>query len=415
MLTHLDKGLLPNLARLKREGAFKEGVRSVNPTDSLPNWMAALSAGPVEFTGVRTNDWGREINNALTSVEGPCGYFPTIFQVVASLEAKKQQQQHPTQATMPDMGAWFFWEKFNEILRPKAYFQALVHVEHSRDQPAVDQAIAYWRLHRPRLSFVYLGEVDSAGHGYGYGEEFTNALIEADRRIGQILQGLDEAHMLPNTTVAVVTDHGRLADGHGHGGTSNLESNTHLFLWGPSTVRRGHNITGAVSILDTSPTILAALGLGPGPTQWRGIPLLDAFLPETEAWQAALAATSPSPSTSKGDGDDDDQHEPPQWSYIEVLPDADDPCQKRLEQGALLPEPKSIPEKVLQFLLAHFDTVYVRGVLSGILFTLILGACFTGALCGRGCYHKYIRRRQGWKSVPDTLTSSNTDANSLPN
>ncbi|KAF9978009.1 hypothetical protein BGZ73_004134 [Actinomortierella ambigua] len=358
--------------------------------------MAALSSGLVEFTGISSNDWGREVDNSLISVGGKCDYFPTIFQVVAALETKKQQQQQKQQQqgqptsvpAIPDMAAFFDWEKFQDILRPKVYFQELFEVDRDNDQKLVDRATTYWRLHKPRLSFVYLGQVDNAGHGYGYGDAYTRELIEADRHIGQLLQALDEAGMLPRTTVAVVSDHGRMATGYGHGRTADLESNTHMFLWGPATIRRGYNISRAVSILDTSPTILAALGLGPGPSQWRGVPLHEALLPDSEAWHAASAAwreTEMGVSAS--------------WAYIEDQPDAEDPCRIRMEQGTLLPE-KQMMERVLLYLVSHFDTNYVRGFLTGILLTLILGMCWGTLLCGRACVLKFMRGQDGWKPLP---------------
>ncbi|KAF9166333.1 hypothetical protein DFQ26_008128 [Actinomortierella ambigua] len=309
------------------------------------------------------------------------------------------------------MGAWFGWEKFQDILRPKAYFQELFGANFGQDQKVVDKAIAYWRQHRPRLSFVYLGQVDSAGHEYGYGEIFTQELIEADRRIGQLLQALEETGMLPNTTVAIVSDHGRLKTGFGHGGSTNLESNTHMFLWGPSTIRRGYNISSAVSILDTSPTILASLGLGPGPSQWRGTPLLEAFLPESEAWHAAAAAAANNEAKKKEQSDGSYSS---MWLYIEERPDADDPCRIRLEQGTLIPE-QSAAKTVLQFLLVHFDTIYIRGLLSGILLSLIVLVCLATLFCGRGCVLKFLRGQRGWKPLvdsSDTTTPSHPEANS---
>src|SRR5690242_20893759 len=65
----------------------------------------------------------------------------------------------------------------------------------------------------PRVSFVYLGAVDFAGHATGAGDAYRTALQAADQRVGRLLGALPGE----SWTVVVVTDHGHLDEG-GHGG-----------------------------------------------------------------------------------------------------------------------------------------------------------------------------------------------------
>ncbi|HET9973488.1 MAG TPA: alkaline phosphatase family protein [Streptosporangiaceae bacterium] len=81
----------------------------------------------------------------------------------------------------------------------------------------------------PRVSFVYLGAVDFAGHATGTGDAYRSALRAADQRVGRLLGAVSSSSREPWTvavvtsssrepwTVAVVTDHGHLDEG-GHGG-----------------------------------------------------------------------------------------------------------------------------------------------------------------------------------------------------
>lgn len=78
----------------------------------------------------------------------------------------------------------------------------------------------------PWLSWVYLWYTDSAGHYYGDGPEYYEAIREADRQVGLIwdaIQYREENHN-EEWLFAVTTDHGRsLPDGKGHGGHSERE------------------------------------------------------------------------------------------------------------------------------------------------------------------------------------------------
>ena len=71
----------------------------------------------------------------------------------------------------------------------------------------------------PRVSFVYLGAVDIAGHVTGAGSADRRAARAADQRVGRVLAAVRSrpSYARENWTIVVVTDHGHLDDG-GHGG-----------------------------------------------------------------------------------------------------------------------------------------------------------------------------------------------------
>ena len=71
----------------------------------------------------------------------------------------------------------------------------------------------------PRVSFVYLGAVDFAGHATGSGTAYRAALLAADQRVGRLVAAVRSRPSGPEEdwTIVVVTDHGHLDEG-GHGG-----------------------------------------------------------------------------------------------------------------------------------------------------------------------------------------------------
>src|SRR6185437_16525978 len=55
----------------------------------------------------------------------------------------------------------------------------------------------------PRVSFVYLGAVDFAGHVTGAGDAYRTALRAADQRVGRLLDAVRSSSREPWTVVVV--------------------------------------------------------------------------------------------------------------------------------------------------------------------------------------------------------------------
>jgi predicted AlkP superfamily pyrophosphatase or phosphodiesterase len=92
------------------------------------------------------------------------------------------------------------------------------------DEATTAAAAAILAAEAPRLSFVYLGAVDFAGHATGSGAAYRAALRAADQRVGRLVAAVrsrpsdpEETGPEENWTIVVVTDHGHLDEG-GHGG-----------------------------------------------------------------------------------------------------------------------------------------------------------------------------------------------------
>jgi predicted AlkP superfamily pyrophosphatase or phosphodiesterase len=92
------------------------------------------------------------------------------------------------------------------------------------DEATTAAAAVILAAEAPRLSFVYLGAVDFAGHATGSGAAYRAALRAADQRVGRLVAAVrsrpsdpEETGPEENWTIVVVTDHGHLDEG-GHGG-----------------------------------------------------------------------------------------------------------------------------------------------------------------------------------------------------
>ena len=87
------------------------------------------------------------------------------------------------------------------------------------DEATTAAAAAILAGQAPRVSFVYLGAVDFAGHATGSGTAYRAALLAADQRVGRLVAAVRSQPSGPEEdwTIVVVTDHGHRDEG-GHGG-----------------------------------------------------------------------------------------------------------------------------------------------------------------------------------------------------
>jgi Type I phosphodiesterase / nucleotide pyrophosphatase len=87
------------------------------------------------------------------------------------------------------------------------------------DEATTELAAGILARDGPRLSFVYLGAVDIAGHLTGAGAAYREAARAADLRVGRLLDAVRSrpGYQREGWTTVVVTDHGHLDQG-GHGG-----------------------------------------------------------------------------------------------------------------------------------------------------------------------------------------------------
>ena len=255
----IRKAKTPTLNRMMKEGAFTLHARGVMPTVSSPNWASMIMGAGPEQHGVTSNEWEPGKGSIKPTAVGTEGIFPTIFGVLRS------QQSSAKIAVFHD------WDGFGRLFERKAVDQ----IEDS-DGPvkAIEHAVAYVKKERPRLTFIHLDHVDDAGHTHGHGTpEYYASVAEADRLIGLVLRGLDDAGIADRTILLVTSDHGGV--GKKHGGNTMAELEIPWILHGRG-VAAGKELSTPVNTFDTAATVAYIFGLDT-PRCWIGRPVSDAF------------------------------------------------------------------------------------------------------------------------------------------
>ena len=129
----------------------------------------------------------------------------------------------------------------------------------------------------PELTFVHLGQVDSAGHAYTYESPETRAAIErVDALVGTLLDAIASRPTRADERwlVVVTSDHGGPDDGTNH--ADNGDVNTRripLILWGDDLPSRSLRTTGR--LVDVAPTVLEWLGADVEGVPFDGVSLFE--------------------------------------------------------------------------------------------------------------------------------------------
>ncbi|MDE2835206.1 MAG: alkaline phosphatase family protein [Bacteroidota bacterium] len=258
----VQKAATPVLNAIIPRSAYSFHARGVLSTSSSQNWSSMIMGAGPEQHGITSNAWERDNFSIVPTEAGPEGLFPSIFSEVRAVE--------------PDafIASVYDWGGFGRLF-PGSVVDA--NIDGDGPQDTVDQVREQFAENKPRLTFVHLDHVDHALHTYGHGtDSYYASVAEADRLIGEIMDGLATAGMADRTLVIITSDHGGL--GKGHGGSSMQELEIPWIAYGPQVVQ-GRNLTVPINIYDTAATVLYALQITP-PYAWIGRPVESAFLEE---------------------------------------------------------------------------------------------------------------------------------------
>ena len=263
----LDAGLAPSLKALRSAGAVTDDARCTQPSISLPNWASTLFSAPPEMHGVHGTTYDHTVRPAALEDDQ---IWPNLFTVA---RAAKPALTTAAFYSWAPLGLLMPRHSLNAtVLRPCRSCDECLEIE----PKLADDYLTALRTRRFGLSWLYLDVLDECGHGRGDRSKSYGALVQmVDAMVGKVVATLREAGMLDQTTLLVMSDHGRETRGFAHGGFTTEELSVQWLLSGPG-VRKGATITGPVSIMDGAPTLLHALGVTP-PLQMRGRVVREAY------------------------------------------------------------------------------------------------------------------------------------------
>ena len=258
----IEKADTPNLDALIANGVHSPtclilGERyQKNDTISGPGWSSILTGVWADKHGVHDNSF-----NGRKYEQFP-HYFARLKEVrpeakTASFVTWKPIAEHITSAA--DVNA-NFEDKDHGVLDYDRY-----------DTKATEAAVKHLGEADPDAVFLYLGQVDVAGHTHGFHPsvpEYLAAIERADKLVGRAVAGVKarKTFAQEDWLVVVTSDHGGKGTGHGGGHQTPEILNSFLIVSG-NAAKRG-TFEEQVYLVDAPVTVLKHLGVG-AKDEWK--------------------------------------------------------------------------------------------------------------------------------------------------
>lgn len=212
----------PHLDAIAADGFLtKTRIRDVNPTISGPCWATIATGVHADAHGITGNELaGHRLKEhpCFLSRASAAGF--TSYAAAGWLPLLTSQQGGPI--FRPD-----------HRYTPPRPAGAKTGGDAESDRRTVENA-ATALAGDIDIAFVYIGQVDDAGHATGTGSEYRKAVENADSCVGHVMDAIlsRPTYDRETWTMLAVTDHGH-RDGGGHGGNSDLERTAWIAGCGP--------------------------------------------------------------------------------------------------------------------------------------------------------------------------------------
>lgn len=254
---------MPMLRKLMAEGAYTVENRSVLPSSSAVNWSSMfMGAGP-ELHGY--TEWGSRTPDLPSRVVNADNRFPNIFGLY--------REQHPD----AEIGYIYEWEGLNYLVDTLAinYRQQAAFTEEN-PECCTPFAVKYIKEKKPNFCAVLYDQPDGTGHKFGWkSQEYLDKMKELDGYLAQIVQAVEDAGIMDETVIVVVSDHGGIEKG--HGGKTMDEMQTPIVFCGKG-IKKGFSIPESTMVYDIAGTLAYMLDVEQ-PQVWIARPIWSIFTP----------------------------------------------------------------------------------------------------------------------------------------
>jgi predicted AlkP superfamily pyrophosphatase or phosphodiesterase len=258
----VEKADVPSLKALAANGVHSPtclilGERyQKNDTISGPGWSSILTGVWADKHGVHNNTFEGRRYDA----------YPHFF--------ARLKEVRPAAKT----ASFVTWEPIHRFIVSAAdvslNFEEKDHgiLDYDRyDTAATDAAVKHLSQADPDVVFLYIGQVDVAGHAKGFHPtvpEYIAAIERADKLVGKAVAAVKARKTFANEDwlVLVTSDHGGKGTGHGSGHSTPEILNSFLIVAGPAAARG--TFEQQVYLVDAPVTALAHLGVNPK-DEWK--------------------------------------------------------------------------------------------------------------------------------------------------
>jgi len=202
---YLQPEFSPTLYKLAQQGTSSKGMLSVFPSYTFPNHYSIVTGLYPDHHGI--------VNNSMKDPQ-----IPEPFRLSSKSSLANPtwwEDGTPIWVTAQKNGlisSTLFWPGSEAKIKGIQPSDWLVYDKNMLPPERVNTLLGW--LNRPnnqRADFatLYFEDVDSMGHRFGpKSNEVISAVTKIDHAIKNLIQGLDRLHLMPITTIIIVSDHG---------------------------------------------------------------------------------------------------------------------------------------------------------------------------------------------------------------
>ena len=204
---YLNRGISPNLEKVKETGVSALSLRPVFPSKTFPNHISIITGMYPPHHGIISNNFYDAFSEGdskwykmkdTSTTQDPSWYLGEAFWETAERQGIKT--------------ASYFWpgNNLHSKYRRPTYVESY---EYGRpNEPRIQQVIKWLQLpqtERPHFITLYFQDTDDAGHDYGPDSPEVNKAVKVlDSLAGLLFKRLNDINMRDSVNVIFVSDHG---------------------------------------------------------------------------------------------------------------------------------------------------------------------------------------------------------------
>ncbi len=201
---YLNRGITPNLEKVKADGVSALSFRPVFPSKTFPNHLSIITGMYPAHHGIIANSFGDPFSKSFYRMGDTNAVRDGRWYLGEAFWETAERQNIIT--------ASYFWpgSELQLSYRRPTYRE---YYDHNRlYEKRIDGVVNWLQLpsdKRPRFITLYFHETDSQGHEFGTDSpQINEAINKLDGLVGLLFQKLDEIKMRDSVNVIFLSDHG---------------------------------------------------------------------------------------------------------------------------------------------------------------------------------------------------------------
>ncbi|PZX53151.1 alkaline phosphatase family protein [Algoriphagus chordae] len=228
----LDSVATPNIDKISAVGGYTKASMG----GEVGGYSQTPTISAVGYNSLLTGVWANKHNVWGNSIKKPNYNYWTIFRMLKESDPSKKTAIFSTWldnrtklvgANLPETGPFIFDYYFDGMELDSLNFP---HGDdrtfiYKIDEAVSKEAASYIQTEAPDMSWMYLEYSDDMGHSFGNSPQMIDGVEKADVQIGRVWEAIQhrEKAFGEDWLIVITTDHGRSADGFGHGGQTQRE------------------------------------------------------------------------------------------------------------------------------------------------------------------------------------------------